>query len=150
MTEIARIVEQLTEVHDGNAWHGPSVREALEGVSAAGAATRPVGAAHSVWEIVHHMRVTDELVRTRLSGEDAPGDDDWPTLTDTSEKAWRAAVAGLEKTQQGLRAAASNVPDARLHEKIPGQEQTYWQNLLGVMHHDLYHAGQISLLKKGL
>jgi len=150
MNEIARIVEQLEQVHDGEAWHGPSVREALAGVSATGATKRPIGAAHCIWEIVHHVRVTDERVRTRVTGQAAGDEADWPTLTETGEGAWRAAVDKLRATQRALRDAVSKLSEARLHENIPGQSHSYWYELLGILHHDTYHAGQISLLKKGL
>jgi uncharacterized damage-inducible protein DinB len=150
MNEIGRIVEQLKQVHDGEAWHGPSVAEALEGVSAAGAARRPIGAAHSIAEIVHHVRVNDELVRTRVTGESRGDDADWPTQTETGDAAWRAAIDKLKATQRALREAVSKLPEARLHESMPGKSHSYWYELLGVLHHDAYHAGQISLLKKGL
>jgi uncharacterized damage-inducible protein DinB len=150
MSEIARIVEQLRQGHEGEAWHGPSVGEALAGVTASGAARRPIGAAHCIWEIVRHLRATDERVRTHVTGETAGDEADWPRLTETGETAWRAAVGELEATQRALRDAVSELPAARLHENIPGQSHSYWYELLGSLHHDLYHAGQISLLKKGL
>ena len=150
MSEVARIVEQLKQVHEGEAWHGPSLGEALEGVSAAGAATRPIGKGHSIREIVHHVRVTDELVRAHVTGEAAGEEAAWPSLTETGDADWRAAVAKLKATQRALREAVSKLPEARLHEQIPGKSHSYWYELLGVLHHDVYHAGQISLLKKGL
>jgi len=150
MSEIARIVEQLKQAHEGGAWHGPSVAEALEGVSAAGAAQRPIGAAHSIGEIVQHVRATDELVRRRVAGE-APGDEaDWPPAAGNGEAAWRAAVTSLAASQRALREAVSRLPEARLHENMPGKSHSYWYELLGILNHDLYHAGQIALLKKGL
>jgi len=150
MSAIARIVEQLKQVHEGEAWHGPSVREAIDGVTAAGAAKRPLAAAHCIWEIVHHVRVTDELVRRHVTGETAGDEADWPTLTETGEAAWRAALDQLKATQRALRDAVSKLPEGRLHENIAGKSHSYWYELLGILHHDLYHAGQISLLKKGL
>lgn len=150
MSEIAKIVEQLRQAHEGEAWHGPSVGEALEGVGATGAVTRPIGTAHCIWEIVHHVRVTDELVRSHISGEAAGDEPDWPTLAETGEAAWRAAVSKRESAQRALRDAVSKIPDSRLHDNIPGRSHSYWHELLGILHHDLYHAGQISLLKKGL
>ena len=148
MNEIGRIVEQLKQVHEGEAWHGPSVVEALDGVSASGASRRPIGAAHSIWEIVHHVRVIDEAVRTQLTGETRVDEADWPSLTDVSESAWRAAVDKLKATQKALRDAVSKLPEARLHQAIPGKSHSYWHELLGILHHDLYHAGQISILRK--
>jgi hypothetical protein len=148
MSEIARIVEQLEQAHDGDAWHGPSVNQALDGVTARAAARRPIADGHNIWEITHHVRVTNDAVRSHLTG-DAPGDEtDWPTLADTSEAAWRAAVDKLKKAQHALRQAVSTLPAARLHETIPGKSHSYWYELLGIVHHDLYHAGQISMLKK--
>jgi hypothetical protein len=150
MREIARIVEQLKQAHEGEAWHGPSVGEALKGVSAAGAAKRPIGAAHTIWEIVQHVRVTGEMVRRHVTGE-APRDEaDWPRLTNPDEPAWHATIEGLKASQRALRDAVSNLSEARLHKNIPGKSHSYWYELLGILHHDLYHAGQISLLKKGL
>ena len=150
MSEIARIVEQLKQVHEGEAWHGPSVGEALEGVSAAGAAKRPIAKGHNIREIVHHVRVTDALVRAHVTGEAAAEEADWPSVTEASEADWRAAIDTLKAAQRALREAVSRLPEARLHENIPGKGHSYWYELLGVLHHDLYHAGQISLLKKGL
>ena len=149
MNEIARIVEQLRQGHEGEAWHGPSVREALDGVTAAGAARRPIGAAHCIGEIVEHLRVTDDRVRAHFTGETAPEESDWPAVSETGESAWRAAVRELAATQRALRDAVAKLPAARLHDRIPGQGHSYWYELLGSLHHDLYHAGQISLLKKG-
>jgi hypothetical protein len=150
MSEIQRIVEQLKQAHEGEAWHGPSVGEAIEGVDATGAATRPIRAAHSIWEIVHHVRVTGEGVRAHVTGQPAPEEPDWPTLADTGDAAWRAAVTSLKATQRALRDAVSSLPEARLHDAVPGKSHSYWYELLGLLHHDLYHAGQISLLKRAL
>jgi uncharacterized damage-inducible protein DinB len=139
----------LKQAHEGEAWHGPSVAEALEG-----GRRRQRQAAdrtgHSIWEIVHHVRVTEELVRTHLTGETAADEADWPRLTETGEAVWRAAVERLKATQRALREAVSKLPESRLHESVPGKSHSYWYELLGVVHHDLYHAGQISLLKKGV
>ena len=150
MSDVERIVEQLKKAHEGEAWHGPSVREVLEGVGASAAAARPLRGAHSIWEIVHHVRVTSDGVRAHLTGGSAPEEPEWTTITDTGDAAWRAALARLEAGQRELREAVRRLPAARLHDAVPGAGHSYWHELLGVMHHDLYHAGQIALLKKGL
>ena len=150
MSEIARIVEQLRQAQEGGAWHGPSVNEALEGVGAAGAARRPIGAAHSIGEIVQHVRVTEEAVRQRIAGEAAREEADWPGPAGNGEAAWRGAVDSLTTTQRALRDAVSRLPESRLHENMPGKGHSYWYELLGIVNHDLYHAGQIALLKKGV
>src|SRR5262245_53293853 len=146
--DVGRIVEQLGQVHDGGAWHGPSTAEAREGVSAEDAARRPLGAAHSIREIVHHVRVVNEQVRRDLAGEGAGDEADWPSAVGTSETDWRGAVDALRAGQRGLREALAAFPAARLHDRVGGKPHSYWYELLGVLHHEAYHAGQISLLKK--
>jgi uncharacterized damage-inducible protein DinB len=150
VSDVSRLLGELEQAHDGGAWHGPSVKEVLEGVTAAGAVKRPIAGGHSIWEIVHHVRVNEAAVRAHVAGE-TPGDEpDWPSAGDSSEAAWRGEIARLETTERALREAVSKLADSRLHENIPGKSHSYWHELVGIMHHDLYHAGQISLLKKAL
>jgi len=70
MGEIARIVDQLDRAWQGPAWHGPEVLLALAGVTASQAAARPIRAAHSIWELVHHLYHAGQIVLLR---KDAPG-----------------------------------------------------------------------------
>jgi hypothetical protein len=150
VSEVSRLLEELEQVHEGGAWHGPSVREAVDGVSAAGAVKRPIAGGHSIWEIVHHVRVNEAAVRAHMAGETAGDEADWPSPGDSGEAAWRAELSRLETTERALREAVSKLAASRLHENIPGKSHSYWHELVGIMHHDLYHAGQISLLKKAL
>ncbi len=148
--EIGRIVEQLSHVHDGGAWHGPSMAEALEGLSGGDAARHPIGAAHCIAEIVHHVRVTDDHVRRHLTGEDEVDEADWSSAPSAaSESTWRDAVERLQASQRALREAASRLSTSGLHETISGKTHSYWYELLGALQHEAYHAGQISLLRKG-
>lgn len=149
MNEIERIVETMKQAHDGGAWHGPSVGEALDGVDAQTAARRPLEGAHTIWEIVEHVRLTGEAVRGAVTGEPADAAADWAAPAQATDAAWREALARLKTSQQALRRAVERLPESRLHETIPGKSHSYWYELMGLVHHDLYHAGQISLLKKG-
>ena len=154
MTEIERILDQLRRAFEGNAWHGPSVREALAGVTAAQAQARPLANAHSIWELVHHIAVWEGAGRRRLEGDRAPIDisspEDWPRADDTSEAAWEKAKAALDRGHAALVAAIACVPESRLDEPIFEGMSTVYVTLHGVIHHDLYHAGQIAMLKKVL
>ena len=67
--EPKRLEEQLRRAHEGEAWHGPSLLEALAGVSAEQAAARPIAGAHSIWELVLHLGSDYSLVLRRLSGD---------------------------------------------------------------------------------
>jgi uncharacterized damage-inducible protein DinB len=148
-SDVERLVEQLTQVQGGGAWHGPSVAEALDGLRAAEAVARPIAGGHSIAEIVHHLRVTTDNVRRRLAGEGSGVEPDWPPPAEYGEAAWRKAVQDLQAAQGALRSAVSKLRPDRLHEDVPGQSHSYAHELQGLLHHDTYHAGQIALLRKG-
>jgi uncharacterized damage-inducible protein DinB len=151
MSEIQRISEQLRRAFEGNAWHGPAVRELLADVTAAGAVARPLPSAHSIWEIVLHMATWERVVRRRLQGEtiaDLPSDQDWPAIQDTSEAAWHKTIQDLERANHALREEITRVGEEGLAETVPGKEHSVYTMLHGIIQHDLYHAGQVALLKK--
>jgi uncharacterized damage-inducible protein DinB len=152
MDEIKRIDEQLRRAFEGQAWHGPSLRELLADVTAAQATARPVSRAHSIWEIVRHIAAWHEGVRRRLEGErvELSAEEDWPPVANTPEAAWEDAVAALERTHTELRRTMSRLTDARLQEVVTGTDYSVDVMLHGLIQHDLYHAGQIALLKKAL
>jgi uncharacterized damage-inducible protein DinB len=151
MNEMERISDQLRRAHEGDAWHGPALRELLADVSAERAARRPLAAAHSIWEIVLHVGVWESVVRRRLRGEviqDLPAEQDWPPVTDTSEAAWAKAREDLESGHDELQQGMARLTDGQLVQTVLGQNYTVYVMLHGVIQHALYHAGQIALLKK--
>jgi len=146
-----RIADQLRKAFDGDAWHGDSVLEILQGVDAKTAAAHPIAGAHSIWELVLHIAAWDGAVLRRLHSnvpvelEDA---ENFPAVKDTSTTAWRKAVAHAKQVHEELTTAVSVFPESRLAETIPGKDYDFTNMLLGVVQHELYHAGQIALLKK--
>lgn len=153
MKEAERIADQLRRAMQGEAWHGPSLKEILAGVTAAQAAARPVGGAHTIWEIVLHIAAWETIVLRRLGGEtvkDVSSEIDWPPVVETSEAAWQRALAALENGNRRLCEAIAQLPDERLRERVPGKQDSFYGELHGIVQHDLYHAGQIALLKKAL
>jgi uncharacterized damage-inducible protein DinB len=153
MTEAARIADQLRRAFDGDAWHGDSVFEILDGVTATQAAARPINSAHTIWELVLHIAAWDGAALRRLGGAAVELSDaeNFPPITDTSAAAWRKALAHLRRVHEELVSAVSTLTDARLSEIVPGKEgshYTFYYMLHGVAQHELYHAGQIALLKK--
>jgi len=151
MSEIKRIEDQLKRAFEGNAWHGPAVRELLADMTAAQALGRPLTNAHSIWEIALHMATWERVVHRRLQGEtviDLPTEQDWPPVRDTSEASWRQVLRDLEQANHDLRAAIGQMTEARLADIAPGKDHSVYVMLHGVIQHDLYHAGQIAILKK--
>ena len=151
MSESTRIVDQLRRSFEGTSWHGPSVQEVLAGVTAAKAEAHPIPGVHSIWEIVLHITTWEEIVRRRLDGEDfddPPPDIDWRSVADDTESSWQQALDGLRRANLALRDAVSRIDDARLKDIIPRKNYSVYYMLHGVIQHDLYHAGQIAILKK--
>ncbi len=151
MTETHRLNLQLKLAHQGPAWHGPSLRELLDGVTAEQAAARPLPDAHSIWELVNHIAAWERIVMRRVQGEvisAVPDEINFPPVAEPSEAAWQAARAQLDETNRELREAIKQIDDAKLEELTPGKEHPLYIELYGALQHDLYHAGQIALLKK--
>ena len=151
MSETGRIGDRLQRSYEGDAWHGPPLRELLEGVSAAQAAAKPVAGAHSIWEIALHIGVYEDVVRRRVEGEpvgELPEAEAWPKVGETSPAAWRGTLARFEEGHRRLWQALTGFPDARLPDTVPGHDFPFYIMLNGIIEHDLYHAGQIALLMR--
>jgi len=145
--------DQIRRAFEGEAWHGDSVLELLADVDAKAAAAHPIKNAHSIWELILHIAAWDDAVRRRAGGKAVTLSDqeNFPSVTDSSEAAWRKAVEHLKSTHTQLVKAVTAFPDSRLQEQVPGKTADYYNFFYmfsGIVQHELYHAGQIALLKK--
>jgi hypothetical protein len=143
----------LHEVYSGPAWHGPSVKESLAGVSADIAARKPAPDRNSIWELVLHLAHGRHLLIERInnsSSEPFPRsvrEPWWPVSpNDASERSWQADLALLDEYQTRFLAAARAATPAQLDRIPPGAEHSVRDQLLGMAAHDAYHAGQIRLI----
>ncbi|MBL8205822.1 MAG: DinB family protein [Blastocatellia bacterium] len=157
MPETKRIADQLKRAYEGPAWHGPSLLEALSGVTARQALARPIPNTHSIWQLVLHIAAWMDAVRERIENGPVrePADGDWPEITDTSETGWQATLDLLTQRQQALLSVLTNLTDEQLKRRLGAEHDpptasgySAYYNLHGVIHHNLYHVGQIVLLKK--
>lgn len=151
--EAQRLADQVRRSYEGGAWHGPSLGELLDGMTAEVAARRPLPAAHSIWELVHHVEAWEREPLLTLQGktyESHSGDEDWPPIGATTAESWQAALERLRSTSLALVAAIGEIDDDKLDEVVAGREFSYYVLLHGVVQHNLYHAGQIALLKRQL
>ncbi len=152
-SEMMRLEEQIRRALEGKAWHGPSVLEALAGVSAEQASSHPIPDAHSIWELVLHIGSDYALVLRRLAGDghQLTPEEDWPSCPPATAGNWQQDVEALRRLNQQLREAVRAFPAERLDEPlVPGVPYTAYTQFIGVTQHNLYHAGQISLLKRAL
>jgi uncharacterized damage-inducible protein DinB len=150
MIEVHRIAKQLQRTFQGRAFHGPAVEETLDGVTAKAAAARVPGASHSIWQLVEHMTFWQDTARSWLEGSTrrpTPGED-WKEVTDTSEAAWDKAKRELRRANDQLKDAVMVLDEARLEEPMFEQMVKVEVVLRGIVQHNIYHAGQIALMKK--
>jgi uncharacterized damage-inducible protein DinB len=152
MGEVQRILDQMDRAFSGDAWHGPPLMRLLDGVSAEDASKHAVAGAHSVWELVHHIGAWNSIVQHRLQGEtvQVTTERDWPPVWEVTEPSWKRALENLAESRARLRNAAASLRDDQLDEKVGATDVSRYQILHGVIQHDLYHAGQIAILKKAL
>jgi uncharacterized damage-inducible protein DinB len=148
--ELRRLEDQLRRACEGEAWHGPSLLEALDGVTPEQAAARPIPGAHTILELVLHLAGTYRLVLRRLNGDGrqlAPAED-WPPA---SADHWPAAVRELKRLHDELMRAVAGFPEGRLDRPLVLEAPyTAYTQFIGTTQHDLYHAGQILLLRRAL
>jgi uncharacterized damage-inducible protein DinB len=153
MSQTARLADQIRRAFYGEAWVGDALMEILSGVNAEVAAAHPFKNVHSIWELALHINAWDGAVLRRTGGQAVNLTDkqNFPPINDQSEEAWRSALELLKKTHDDLVKAVSEFPDNRLQEQVPGKREPYYNYYYmfsGIVQHELYHAGQIAILKK--
>ncbi|MEO7965719.1 MAG: DinB family protein [Gemmatimonadaceae bacterium] len=156
--ELRRIADDLQRMFVGNAWHGPSVSDALTNVTSSMAIAASLPGAHNIFELTHHIAAWVGEVTHRLKGGKSgePTDGDFPAKDATVDDAgWTALLTRVAARHEELIGAILAFDAARLDEVIGRAEpndaaNTYRKMLHGVIAHDAYHAGQIVLLRNAL
>ena len=150
MSEAEFIADQLQRAFYGNAWHGPALMELLTDVNAVAAAAKPSSNVHSIWELVLHIAAWDGAVQRRLGGEklQLKAEENFPRVPAPTEAGWRKTVADGKRTHDRLVKTVAHLSDERLLERVPGKRYNFHHMLHGLAQHELYHAGQIAILKK--
>jgi len=152
MMEVGRIADQLKRSLHGDAWHGSSVSDVLANVNASTASAKPLPGAHSIWEIVLHITAWEQIVLDGLVNRErnAVRPNDWPAPPTTDESEWHEALAELNSIGDQLCDSILRLDDSRLDEAAVEGSPSVYMVLHGLVQHNLYHAGQIALLKKAL
>lgn len=148
--EATRIADQLQRAFHGVAWHGPGVFELLKDIDATTAAAKPIEDVHSIWELLLHIEAWDRAAMVRLGGEKCQptGKDNFPPVNKVTESLWRATLASANRTHDQLVKLVEGLPESRLRDRVPGKRYDFYHMLHGIAQHELYHAGQIAILKK--
>jgi len=148
--EIQNIKTLFDKTFNGPAWHGPSVKEVLKELSHEDA-LKVVGNAYNIAEIVFHMIAWRNFLINKLKGQesyDVSKAENFQKFEHISKQEWTNLKDRLENSQQELQDLLSKVDDDILNQKIGMRDYNFYTLMHGVIHHDLYHSGQIILLKK--
>jgi hypothetical protein len=150
---IASLVAQLDEAFDRRSWHGTNLRGSLRGMGAVQASWRPAPGRHNAWEIAVHAAYWKYAAWRRLTGEKRgafprPGSNWFPSPAPAAAEAWRKDVALLAACHRRLREVVAGLSDVDLDRRAAGGKETVGRLVRGIAAHDLYHAGQIQLLKR--
>ena len=151
---IDNALRQIDEAFDAHSWHGTNLRGSLRGLSPKVAAWRPAPRRHNIWELAVHAAYWKYTVRRRLAGQKRgsfalTGNNWFPRPVTPTAVALRADIALLVDEHRQLRAAIAGLTGADLGRHAPASRTTTIGSLFrGIAAHDLYHAGQIQLLKR--
>jgi uncharacterized damage-inducible protein DinB len=145
--QIQDIIALLKRTYEKDAWHGPSVKESLTNVKQEHVFNR-VANTHSIIELVAHMTAWRRYVIHMLEGDATYKVDE--ALNFPAAENWGETFQRLEESQQQLLAAVEKFPSEKLYEQVAGKTSplTFYTLLHGIIHHDLYHTGQIMLIRK--
>jgi len=151
--QIQLLLRLLDQAYDKKAWHGTTLRGSLRGLTAKQALWRSGPQRHNIWEIALHAAYWKYIVHRKISGHTdlsfpRPGSNWFPLPDSRDTNAWKKDVALLQEQHGQLRAAVARFPAAKLYARAPKSIWSYAEHIYGIAHHDLYHAGQIQLLKR--
>jgi uncharacterized damage-inducible protein DinB len=149
MKELERFQKLFRDHYDGDPWIEINIRGTLEGLSAKGASQK-VGSLNTIWQIVNHAINWRETLLKRIQGENAPAPENnfIETITDVSEEAWSQTLKRLQSSQDHLLSYLSAEKEINLDEKPREGPYSRYELIEGILQHDVYHLGQIVLIKK--
>lgn len=144
-SEVTYIADQIERSWRGEAWSGPALREILADVDEA-SARKSLAGSHSIWELLLHVSHWEQVSMRRTLGEHfEPADaDNFPAPSGS----WQDALAKADAAHDALVSAVRALTPEALGQKAPGCPYSVRFMLHGVAQHNLYHAGQMAILKR--
>ncbi len=151
MDSRAHLLADLRRAFDGSSWHGPNLRGATRGLTPDLAFFRPGPRRHSIYDLVLHLAYWKYVARRRLTGEKrgsfpVRGSNFFPEPKVRDARAVKAALELLAAEHAAFVAVVRKLPEAALEARHGSR--TAAEMIAGVAAHDLYHAGQIQLVRR--
>ncbi len=150
--EITHYLQQWQSIYNGKPWYGPSLQTVLQGLDAEAACWKPRPGAHSIIELLHHILCWRRHFVQRLSGNldfsiELNSPEDWTAYEEVSEGKWKVLLEELEQNQEEITRLLNGKEDAFLEEDSGKGGITFRERLEGTIQHDLYHLGQMAMVK---
>ena len=151
--DLKPLLTVLDQAYDHRSWHGTNLRGSIRGLTLNQAAWRPARGRHNIWELTLHAAYWKYAVRRRLAGEATGSFDrkpsDWPEVPRPADlRSWKRDVAFLDAEHRKLREVVSAMSPKDLDKRSPKGVWRYAEEIHGIAAHDLYHTGQIQLIKR--
>lgn len=151
--QIKVLLEMYDQGYDHRAWHGTNLKGSLKGLKLAELLFRPQPKRHNIWEITLHCAYWKYIVLRRMTGGEKGSFERKPSNfpkipKEPTLKLWKDDLLLLEEYHFKLRHAIENFPVTKLYKRPETSEVSNIQTIYGIASHDLYHAGQIQLLKR--
>jgi uncharacterized damage-inducible protein DinB len=151
---IRTIIQQLRDVENADLWLDENFEKKLSQVSEDKVFTRPIPELHSVAELISHLTVWRRVNIRRMKGETVPMEDDdpenWKTNEQLSKVGWGALLKDFYQSQRDLITMLEGKDDSYLDTTSTHYGKTFNYLMLGMIHHDMYHLGQLGLTVKFL
>jgi len=153
MRGVEQLLAIIDQAYDHTSWHGTNLRGSIRRVSSDQAAWRPNPRRHNIWETVVHAAYWKYAATRRFTGGargsfPLKGSNWFKRPHEKTEKAWKNDIELLDQMHREFRGAVARLSERELASTPPGKKVSNFALLSGVAAHDLYHAGQIQLLKK--
>ncbi|NRB53179.1 MAG: DinB family protein [Saprospiraceae bacterium] len=155
---IEHIIRQLVNNQEGKAWIGPTYQRKLKDITDENAFTRPLPDLHSVAEIISHLTTWQkETILKIRTGEGSLTDDceeNWYANDKLREKKWATIWKEYQETLAEIIALLQTKEDSFLQEQYYDTDfkgnYPYSFVINGMLHHNLYHLGQLGIIVKYL
>lgn len=151
MSERALLLAQIDEAYNRRSWHGTNLRGSVRGITSREAVWRPARGRHNIQELVVHAAYWKYVVTRRLTGQKRGSfslkGSNWFARGTQDEALWRADLQLLDACHRTLRATVASISTEQLHRPVAGGRTALWM-VSGIVAHDLYHAGQIQIVKR--
>ena len=153
MQESKQIKTALRHLYEGEVWHGPSIKEILVDMTAQDAIKRVTPKSKNIAEYLVHITNWRIFALEKLTGGDSydiilNSEADWSVINELSQEGWEEILQNYEEAQTELLEVVDTYTNSKLEATVTGRKYTFYTLLHGVIHHDIYHSGQMMMLKR--